>query len=340
MILTVNSEASPTAKKPRITVAICTFERPDDLATCLATLVEQSSDAGLFEVLVVDNGPHAATKAVAASFAATTGLKVRYATEPQRGTTYARRRAWIEAKGEIVAYVDDDAAVCPGWVASIADAFDGAEQNVAMVGGPVETVRGLPDPLVYTDHPGPGGLFLGPECRPLEDSEHLWGCNFAFRRAALETLDAHGESIGPKGNRPGANEDILIQRQLIQQGYKRLYVPGMQILHNTWRLTADARTLDRLAFWTGVDNAKMERYLDGLTLNERRAAIWRNLVRLRVQLPAAHRAWRQGGVGDPGWDGARRASLRTLGTISGQVWPLRLPGSKGWRDRPLTSRQD
>lgn len=310
-------------QRVRLTIAICTFDRPKDLEQCLLSLCRQDANPNLFEVLVVDNGPNESTAAVAERFAES-ALPVRYVVEPRRGTTYARRTAWRSAAGELVAYVDDDAAVCPQWVSRLISAFDREPSTVAMIGGPVHNVLGLSDPLPFTDSPQ-NGLNLGPGPRLLDDEEMLWGCNFAFRRAAMAKVNAHGEDIGPKGKRPGANEDILVQFQLIRGGYDRLYDPSVQIVHNSWRATADDQTLDRLAFWTGFDDAQMDRILEGPDIWQRGSRIWARMGRLRAQSAAWLHARRTQSPTET--RNSRRAVIRSLGTVGGMLWPPRNPGT-------------
>jgi len=90
-------------------VAICTRERPEDLARTLDALTASTRTA---EILVVDNAPDTdATRQVVNHYAA-----VRYVVEPRRGLNVARNRALREAKGAIVAFTDDDAMPDANWL--------------------------------------------------------------------------------------------------------------------------------------------------------------------------------------------------------------------------------
>ena len=48
---------------------------------------------------------------------------IRYVHEPQSYLNWARNRAIIESRGEIIAYTDDDVVVDPGWIKAIAEIF-------------------------------------------------------------------------------------------------------------------------------------------------------------------------------------------------------------------------
>src|SRR6188768_1179129 len=89
---------------PTITAAICTRNRPLQLARALDSLLAQSLAPA--EIMVVDNSPsdEATARLVSERFS-----EVRYLREPVPGLDFARNRALREASGEIVAFLDDDA---------------------------------------------------------------------------------------------------------------------------------------------------------------------------------------------------------------------------------------
>ncbi|TAE76293.1 MAG: glycosyltransferase [Verrucomicrobia bacterium] len=125
-------ESLPNKGLPTISVAICTRDRPDDMAKCLASI------AGLrlapLEVLVIDNAPstEATARLVAEKFP-----EFRYVREDRPGLDHARNRAIVEARGEIVAYTDDDVMVDAGWTEALARVF-GEDSAIGLVTGLIE----------------------------------------------------------------------------------------------------------------------------------------------------------------------------------------------------------
>ena len=100
-----------------VSIAVCTRERPAELARCLASLAELS-EAPL-EVLVIDNAPVSnATREVVQGLPG-----VRYVCEPRKGLSAARNTALSLASGDVVAFVDDDTVVHPHWLARIRRCF-------------------------------------------------------------------------------------------------------------------------------------------------------------------------------------------------------------------------
>ncbi|PYE55741.1 glycosyltransferase family 2 protein [Deinococcus yavapaiensis] len=103
---------------PSLTVAVCTRDRPDDLALCLEAI--SRLDYPDLDVVVVDNAPtsDATRELVRDHFAF-----VRYVREERPGLDFARNRAALEARGEIVAYTDDDVIVDSKWARAIGEVF-------------------------------------------------------------------------------------------------------------------------------------------------------------------------------------------------------------------------
>src|SRR5262249_10604373 len=114
---------------PLVTVAVCTRDRTDDLARCLDALVRL--DYPPLDLLVVDNAP--ATDATE-RLVHTRADRVRYVREPRPGLDWARSRAIAEARGEIVAYTDDDAVVDRAWARALAAVLADAPEVMAVTG--------------------------------------------------------------------------------------------------------------------------------------------------------------------------------------------------------------
>jgi O-antigen biosynthesis protein len=117
------------ATAEKVTVAVCTRDRPADLRRCLEALLRLDWPA--LDLLVVDNAPatDASCRLVEESFPA-----VRYVREPRPGLNWARNRAIVEARGDIIAYADDDVVVDPDWVRAVVAVFADDPDAVAVTG--------------------------------------------------------------------------------------------------------------------------------------------------------------------------------------------------------------
>ncbi len=125
-------DAAHSGAIPTISVAVCTRDRPDDMAKCLASLAALRVPP--LEIIVVDNAP--ATEATA-ELVKNHFPQFRYVRENTPGLDHARNRAIVEAKGEIVAYTDDDVMVDPGWTEALGRVF-AEDPAVGLVTGLIE----------------------------------------------------------------------------------------------------------------------------------------------------------------------------------------------------------
>lgn len=123
------SHAHRPRRLPTVTVAVCTRDRAADLARCLESI--SCMDETPLEVLVIDNAP--ATDATE-RLVRTRFPTVRYVREPRPGLDWARNRAVIEARGDVIAFTDDDCAVDAGWLSAIATLFADDDQVMAVTG--------------------------------------------------------------------------------------------------------------------------------------------------------------------------------------------------------------
>jgi GT2 family glycosyltransferase len=108
-------------ERPLVSVVVATCERPALLEACLASVLAGNYEP--FEVVVVDNAPSTAPTRRRVEELAAGDARVRYAAEPRPGAGVARNRGLAEARGEIVAFVDDDVVVDRHWLRAVVGAF-------------------------------------------------------------------------------------------------------------------------------------------------------------------------------------------------------------------------
>src|SRR5271168_4610282 len=102
------SDACPTQAEPRVTVCLCTHNRPGYARDCLAGLRKQTVEQGRFAVVVVDSGSSAPARAELASIVA--GYPTaRMIVLDQTGVSLARNAGARDAGDGYIAYIDDDA---------------------------------------------------------------------------------------------------------------------------------------------------------------------------------------------------------------------------------------
>ena len=129
-------EEGPTAPIG-VSVVVPTHRRPAMLLRCLQALAAQRLDRQHFEVVVVDESASAEARAIVGRYAEIADLQIRCLAVPGiRGPAAARNIGWRAARGEIIAFTDDDCVPDAGWLAAGLAAFgpgvDGVEGRVVV----------------------------------------------------------------------------------------------------------------------------------------------------------------------------------------------------------------
>ena len=92
-----------------ICVCICTFKRPELLKRLLSKLeAQRTEDLFTYSVVVVDNDENESGKAVALDAQAKVKFRIDYYVEPERSISLARNKSVRNAKGNLIAFIDDD----------------------------------------------------------------------------------------------------------------------------------------------------------------------------------------------------------------------------------------
>lgn len=102
---------------PHITICVCTFRRPRLLERLLQK-VRELVTKGLFtySVVIVDNDSEQSGRDVAARASADGRIDINYDVEPERSISLARNRSVRNAKGDLIAFIDDDEFPASDWL--------------------------------------------------------------------------------------------------------------------------------------------------------------------------------------------------------------------------------
>ena len=146
----MNSKAQKSeGPRPRVSIVIPTRNRKQGLEACLRSLKPELPGPEAAEILVVDSGSRDETCAFVADLANRNGngadrkIPIRYFYEKNASASVARNLGAGEARGEWVAFLDDDCEVQPGWFRQMVSAMG---NGVEAVGGPAKVPEGGPYP--------------------------------------------------------------------------------------------------------------------------------------------------------------------------------------------------
>jgi glycosyltransferase involved in cell wall biosynthesis len=234
------------AYEPFVTVAVCTRDRTTDLALCLDALME--TDYENVEFIVVDNAPATdSTRELVTS----RYPRVRYVVEPRPGLDWARNRAIVEARGEIVAYTDDDVVVDRGWVRAIVGPF--ATPDVMAVTGLVVPYELETEAQMLFERYG--GFGRGFERRWFRDVKGLdrhhisylgsgqfgTGANMAYRREVFRSIGMFDPALDV-GTVTNGGGDLEMFFRVLKEGHTLVYEPGAIVRHRHRREYEKLRT--------------------------------------------------------------------------------------------------
>jgi GT2 family glycosyltransferase len=117
---------------PHFSVVVPTYERPAQLAACVEALARLDYPRERFEVLIVDDGSARPPRDVVKRF--NDALDVRlFEQEENAGPAAARNLGARHARGEFLAFTDDDCEPEPAWLRAFATRF--IEEPARVVGG-------------------------------------------------------------------------------------------------------------------------------------------------------------------------------------------------------------
>jgi glucosyl-dolichyl phosphate glucuronosyltransferase len=279
-----------TGKTMKITVILCTYNRCQSLAKALESVAASTLPQSVeWEVLVVDNNSRDRTREVVEDFCRRYPGRFRYLFEPQPGKSHALNYGIREARGDVLAFMDDDVTAEPKWLQNLTAALHNGEW--AGAGGRVLRIWTCSPPhwlsveSPYEKMGWPLVIFdLGQEAGELPYTP--CGTNMAFRKEVFIKYGGFRTDLGPQpdgfrtdlGPQPGNEiqccEDSEFGQRLVAAGERLRYEPSAVIYHPVPenRLKKDYF----LAWWFDYGRGSVRLYRDG-------PAIWgipRNYLRL------------------------------------------------------------
>ncbi|HVW81461.1 MAG TPA: glycosyltransferase [Mycobacteriales bacterium] len=295
-----------TASRPALSVVVPTCGRPDLLDGALTSLRRALAEGD--ELIVVESG--SAQPEPVWDVARRHGARLIVADE--RGVSKARNVGWRAAAHDLIAFVDDDIRVRPGWADAIASAL-AAHPNAAFVAGRID----LPE--------GQGTLSLTVKDAPTaEEYDSASGgvlghsANLGMHRAVLAEVGGFDEAMGPGSRWPAGEDPDLLDRALAT-GAHGWYAPDAAAYHEHWRRARQYIALQH-SYGRGA-GARLAKLL--------------RCDRARFRLIAADDLWRWGvmsvvrELAKRDWLRAAGSLLRLLGMVRGIATAIAVPVEDG-----------
>lgn len=220
----------------KISFSIPAYNEEQRIARCLESVQKEIMRAGMeneCEVVVVNNASTDKTKEIAQTFPG-----IRIVDESRKGLTFARQAGFVNSTGELVANVDSDTMLPPGWLDTAVKEFSNDKNLVALSG-----------PFIFYDLP-PFKRFVSHVFIRIYPAAHffvqnvlhvgaiLQGGNFVVRRDAMEKIGGFDTSIHFYG------EDTDVARRISKVGRVKwtlafpIYASGRRLAHEGMAMTA------------------------------------------------------------------------------------------------------
>lgn len=246
--------------KPRISIVISSYNRPDKLQKALQGIENQQSvQPDDFEVLIVDNNSTDDSEAVALSF--DSEMNLRFVIEEKPGLGHVRNTGFLLARGEYIAYLDDDAIPAPNWISGILKII--AIQSPDCICGPIHPYYDSEKPAWFLDKYEIRAK--GEKQRWLVPGEECSGSNMTWKREVLEKLGGVDVSMGMKGEYIVGGEDSdLFRRYWLNAGTAHfkgevVYSPDLKVMHWTPPYKMQVNYILKRNYAAGIAAARMRR---------------------------------------------------------------------------------
>jgi glucosyl-dolichyl phosphate glucuronosyltransferase len=245
-------------------VVICAYteDRWDDLAAAVCSALTQ--EPAPTEVIVVcDHNPRLLQR-VRRELPEAVAVPNR----EQPGLSGARNSGVAAARGDVIAFLDDDAEAAPGWLARLIAAYD--DPRVAGVGGSVEPRWPARRPSTF---PPEFDWVVGCSYRGLPSGpavvRNVIGANMSFRRDVFEQIGGFRSDVGRVGKRPVGCEETEFCIRVRQQRQEAviLFEPRARVAHRIASERTRWRYFRARCYGEGISKAIVAKHVgadDGL----------------------------------------------------------------------------
>ena len=261
----------------RVTACICTHDRPGYVRDCLDGLARQTADPASFDILVVDSGSNlAAAEELVRLVAAHPDVRLIRLEQP--GVSRARNAGACAARGDYIAYIDDDAIPAEDWIERIHAAI-GEPRPPALIGGRIlprweaplprwwpPSLRGVLSIIEAEDAGEFRSAALPPGLEP-------YGANMVVHVRTLLAVGGFGRGSGRQGRALLSDEEVQLAWTLQDADHSVRFDPSIVVHHQIQSARLTPPWLLSRLYWQGISTVRTRRILG------RSHAVWRELPR-------------------------------------------------------------
>jgi len=202
-----------TTARHTVSFILPAFNEEQHIGRCLESIQAEMRPSD--EIIVVDNGSADRTPEIVAGFE-----NVQLLIHPEINISALRNRGAAASNGSLLAFIDSDCLVCPGWRESLERRM--ADEKVMATG----SISDLPDDATWVEQAW--WSFRTPEPRCVN---YIASANLIIRRNVFEELNGFDEALI-------TDEDSDIGARINTRGYCIMDDPAIRVIH-----LANAKTL-------------------------------------------------------------------------------------------------
>ena len=238
----------------KVSVVISTYspKKPETLFKLLESLYGQSY--GDLEVLVAVDVNKALSEQIAGV------MREKYGDRPMRtifneenkGLSCSRNAGVLNATGEVIAFIDDDAIPDKDWISRIVETFNKYPEAAAVVG---DTLPGWErGDLAWF----PKELYWIISCSYTmtptseQEVERGFGVNMAFKKDALIDAGMFSPDFGISGKRWLGGDEIVMFMNIRRRGKKIIFNPRVIVHHDVYANRTAYRNVVKRAYNQGI----------------------------------------------------------------------------------------
>ena len=174
-----------------ISFVIPAYNEENYLKDCLKSIFRETENKNYnYEIIVVNNASIDKTIEVAKSF-----KNVKIIDEPKKGLVYARKAGYLASKGDLIANIDSDSRLTPGWIKTVSTEFENDKKLVALSG-----------PFIFYDlstfmNRMSGGFYYYSYClyfvanKMSKMGSMLQGGNSVLKKSVFEKMGGYDEKV-------------------------------------------------------------------------------------------------------------------------------------------------
>lgn len=212
-----------------MSIVVATYRRPVNLRQLLNALQKQTASPEDFEIIVVDNefNSNHYVKELCASIQYQ-NLSLCYIHHGKTGTSSARNRGVLEARAELIAFLDDDVLPPQNWISKVF--MIRASSKADVFGGPYTPFYTSTPPIWFKEKYASNNF--GDEAHWLARNKALIGGNSIWSRDLFLRIGGFSENFGYVGNKKRYGEDNELCQRAQQAGAGLWYDPELKVLHH------------------------------------------------------------------------------------------------------------